>query len=196
MHLARPVLETEPQPRRWTRTEYHTLADMGWFRGQRVELIDGRIMVQSPQNWPHASTTDQVAEVLRDTLGAGYWVRMQLPLDLGEPSEPEPDLSAVVGKRVHYTAHPTTAVLVVEVSDTTLRYDRSQKASLYARAGIDDYWIVNLVDRQLEVRRQPVPDSSQPFGFGYAQETVLTPADFVAPLASPQARIAVADLLP
>jgi Uma2 family endonuclease len=186
----------EPTPRRWTRSEFQQMADLGWFAGQRVELIEGEVMVLSPQKFPHYATCDRVAETLRRELGAGCWVRIQAPLDLGPSSEPEPDVSVVAGSRDDYTDHPTTALLIVEVSDTTLANDRGRKASLYARSNIADYWIVNLVDAQLEVRRNPVADSSQPYGFSYADETVLQPSEFVTPLNAPQARIAVADLLP
>jgi Uma2 family endonuclease len=86
--------------------------------------------------------------------------------------------------------------LIVEVSETTLRYDRYRKASLYARVGIQDYWIVNLVHQQLEVRRRPVPDNSQRYGFAYGDRTILKPNEHVSPLAMPQAKILVADLLP
>lgn len=195
--ITAPSVE-EPASFLFSREQYHQLGELGWFRGRKVELIAGEIVVQSPQNWLHASTTDRSAEVLRRDLGAGFWVRMQLPLDLGaaSPSEPEPDVSVVRGSRGDYTDHPATALLLVEVSDTTLRYDRGPKASLYARAGIGDYWTINLVDRQLEVYRNPVPDQGQDFGFGYAAVAVLGAADFVTPLAAPQVRIAVADLLP
>jgi Uma2 family endonuclease len=152
-------------------------------------------VVLSPQNWPHASTVDRVGEALRRVLGIGFWVRMQFPLNLGT-SDPEPDVSVVVGQREDYSDHPTTAVLIVEVSDSTLAYDRGRKASLYARAGIADYWIVNLVDNQLEVRRDPRPDATQHYGHGYANVTVLVPPAVVNPLALPNASLAVADLLP
>jgi Uma2 family endonuclease len=122
---------------------------------------------------------------------------MQGPLDLGPYSEPEPDVAVVPGPRARYaTQHPRTAVLVVEVSDTTLAYDRTHKASLYAAAGIEDYWIINLVDGQVEVRRDPVPDPIQPHGHTYATLTVLRPPASVAPLAAPGAGLAIADLLP
>jgi Uma2 family endonuclease len=145
---------------------------------------------------PHCISMDQVAEVLRKLFPVGHWVRMQMPLDFGPHSEPQPDVAVVAGERKHFTDHPTTALLVVEVSDTTLTFDRDRKASLYAQAGIADYWIVNLNDRQLEVYRNPVPDPSQPLGWGYADRTVLSAADVVSPLAAPQAQVAVADLLP
>ena len=92
--------------------------------------------------------------------------------------------------------NPTTALLIVEVSETTLAFDRRHKASLYAAAGIADYWIVNLVQRQLEVYRSPVSDAAQLFGFGYSSRTILDAGDAVAPLAAPKANVAVADLLP
>jgi Uma2 family endonuclease len=186
----------EPRTRLWTRAEFYQLADLGFFQGQRAELIEGKIMVLSPQNGPHASTVDRVAEVLRQGLGSGFWVRMQLPLNFTPSSDPEPDVSVVAGQRDDYTDHPTSALLLVEVSDTTLAYDRRDKASLYARAGIGDYWIVNLVDLQLEVLRNPVPDLTQPYGHGYAHSTIHRSTASVTPLATPALLVRVADLLP
>jgi Uma2 family endonuclease len=173
------------------------MGELGWFTGQRVELIDGEIMVLSPQGPFHTTSTDRVRRILEHTLGAGVWVRMQFPVDFGSYSEPEPDVSVVPGSLEDYTtAHPTTALLIVEVSDSTLSYDRNRKASLYARAGIADYWIVNLVDGQLEVRRHPVPHSSKRYGFDYDAVTILHRADIVVPLCRPEVRIPVGDLLP
>jgi Uma2 family endonuclease len=190
-------VEPDPQSRRWTRAEYYQMAELGWFRGQRAELIDGEILVLSPQGPSHSYVTDQASEVIRDSGWTGVWVRMQLPIDLGPYSEPEPDVSVVAGTREDYkTAHPQTALLIIEVSDSTLAYDRGRKASLYALLGIADYWIINLVNDQLEVRRNPVPDASQPFGFAYADVTILTAGAHVVPLAAPTVRIAVADLVP
>jgi Uma2 family endonuclease len=186
----------EPRLRLWTREEFYRMAELGLFDGQRAELIEGEVMVLSPQNWPHASTVDQVAEALRLALPAGFWVRAQLPLSLGMSSDPEPDVSVVPGRRSNYSGHPTSAVLIVEVSDTSLDYDRTRKASLYARAGIRDYWVVNLVDRQVEVYRDPAPDPSQPYGHGYANSTTLAPPAAVSPLAAPAVSLPVADLLP
>jgi Uma2 family endonuclease len=85
--------------------------------------------------------------------------------------------------------------LLVEVSDTTLPYVRDCKGSLYARAGIKDYWIVNVIDQQLEVYRDPQPDPTAQYGHSYTNRTVLRPPDTVIPLALPQTSIAVADLL-
>jgi Uma2 family endonuclease len=197
MVLTTPTPLVEPTQRQWTRDEYYRMGELGWFTGQRVELLDGVIMVLSPQGPSHATSTDRVRRILEHTLGEGVWVRMQLPVDFGSYSEPEPDVSVVTGSLEDYTsAHPTTALLIVEVSDSTLSYDRNRKASLYARAGIADYWIVNLVDGQLEVRRHPVPNSSKRYGFDYDEITILYNADIVLPLCRPQVRISVGKLLP
>jgi Uma2 family endonuclease len=184
------------QERCWSKEEYYRLGELGFFRGQRVELIEGRLMVHSPQNSLHADAVDDVDDVLSGVFRPGYRVRCQLPLDLGLRTEPEPDVAVVPGRRGQYRkAHPTTAVLVVEVSDTTLDYDRGFKASLYAAGKILDYWIVNLVDGQLEVYRQPVPDAAQPFGFRYSSRTDLAAPATAEPLALPGVTIPVADLL-
>jgi Uma2 family endonuclease len=183
--------------RRWTKAEYYRLGELGFFRGQRVELIEGRLMVQSPQNSPHATALLQVAGLLQGLVGPGHHVRPQFPLDLGPSSEPEPDIAVVAGNVQQFrNAHPTSAVLLVEVSDSRVSYDRRRKGSLYARAGIADYWIVNLVRRRLEVYRDPVADATHPYGHRYSTRTDLTPPATVSPLAFPQLTLAVADLLP
>jgi Uma2 family endonuclease len=180
----------------WTKDEYYRLGELGFFRGQKVELIEGTLMVQSPQKPPHSNVVDVVAELLRDAFGKGYRVRCQLPVDLGQTSEPEPDVLVVPGTRQQYrNSHPTSAVLIVEVSDTTLSYDRGRKGSLYARAGVSDYWVVNLKDRRVEVYRDPVPDPAHHYGHRYANRTDLVPPATVSPLALPGASIPVADLL-
>jgi Uma2 family endonuclease len=185
-----------PRPRRWSKQEYHRLGELGFFRGQRVELLGGRIVVLSPQSPEHAFAVDRVTQLLHAHFGQGYWVRMQLPLDLGRTTEPEPDVSVVLGDPAQFrSAHPTGAVLIVEVSDSSLSYDRRRKGSLYARAGIADYWIVNLRHRHLEVYRDPVPDAAQRYGHRYSSRTDLTPPATATPLALPQAAVAVADLL-
>ena len=164
------------------------MAELGWFRDQRAELVEGEIVVLSPQKFGHGAATDRVTELLRDAMGKKFWVRMQLPVDLGAVSEPEPDVSVVPGKREDYTAHPTTAALLVEVSDTTLAYDRKKKAAIYAKAGIADYWIVDLVHRTLEVRRRPS-------GEEYEEVAVLKHGDTISPLAMPETVIEVGRLI-
>jgi Uma2 family endonuclease len=192
------VATAKPRARLWTLDEYYRLADLGLFRNQHVEMIEGRIIQMPVQKNIHAISLGLSGDVLRVVFGPGHWVRLQMPLHLSRRSAPEPDLAAVIGTPRDYltTDHPRTALLVVEISDTTLSYDRNRKASLYARAGIADYWIVNLVDRQLEIRRNPIPDPTARYRFRYADVTVLSPADQATPLAAPHARITVADLLP
>lgn len=187
----------EPVLRRWTREEFHRMADIGFFQGQRAELIEGEIMVLSPQKADHWTTTDRVADCLRQAFGTGFHVRMQGPLELGPHSEPEPDIAVVAGKREDFVKqHPRTALLVVEVSDSTLFSDRTRKASLYARAGIAEYWIVNLVDDQVEVRRGPRTDPAQIYGHGYQDLTILSRSDSVWPLALPNVAIPVGEFFP
>jgi Uma2 family endonuclease len=185
-----------PRTRRWTKAEYYRLGELGFFDGQRVELLEGQIVVLSPQKPPHWSTVDRVTKILDRVFGAGFQVRMQGPVDFGQTTEPEPDVCVVTGSPGDYThTHPTSALLIVEVSDSRVSYDRRRKGSLYARAGLADYWIVNLVRRRLEVYRVPVPDATQRYGHRYSARTDLTPPASVSPLALPQATIAVADLL-
>jgi Uma2 family endonuclease len=185
----------EPQVRQWTRAEFYRLAELGFLQGQRAELIEGTIMVLSPQNWPHASTVDRVAEVLRQALPAGFWIRTQLPLNLNQTNELEPDISVVLGKRDDYRDHPTSAALIVEVSDSTLTYDRGPKASLYARAGLADYWIVDIAGKRLEVRRAPASDATQVFGYGYTSVVALIAPATISPLAASRVQLAVTDLI-
>jgi Uma2 family endonuclease len=115
---------------------------------------------------------------------------------LDDESEPEPDVALVPGRvRDYHREHPARPVLVVEVAESSLLLDRRHKGSLYARARLSDYWIVNLVDRVLEVYREPVADPESVFGWRYASRQVLRAEAFVTPLAAPSVRIAVSDLL-
>jgi len=188
----------EPTPRLWTREEYYKMADAGVFRpGERVELIGGQIVAMSPQNSPHATCLILISDVLRALFSSGYVIRMHLPLDLSPSSQPEPDLAVVSGSARDYAkAHPTTALLVVEVAESTVRFDRGEKASLYASAGISEYWVVNLRTQQLEVYRDPVPMTGEPYGYGYRTSSQFVAGDTVTPLANPHGVIQVADLLP
>jgi len=187
-----------PRPRLWTREEYYKMAEAGVFRpSERVELIGGRIVTMSPQNSPHATALTLAHEELQTLFSTGYVVRMQLPLDLSPSSQPEPDLAVVHGRTRDYArAHPTTALLVVEISESTLSFDQGEKASLYASASIPEYWIVNLLDRRLEAHRDPVPVPGQLYGYGYRTCAHYFATDEVTPLAAPQGAIKVADLLP
>jgi Uma2 family endonuclease len=183
--------------RRWRRAEYDRLVDLGIFVGERLELLDGMLVVKEPQGSPHAALVGQIGQVLRLAFGEGWHPRLQAPLALDEESEPEPDVAVVAGTyRDYVNAHPSTAALVVEVADSSLRLDRRLKAGLYARAGLAEYWIVNLVDGALEVHRSPQPVADAAHGWAYRSVDTLRPPATVTPLAVPGARIPVADLLP
>ena len=186
----------QPRVHRFSKVEYHQMHDLGFFIDQKVELLDGEIIDMPVPGHPHCVSTDKATDLFKALFAGTYWVRSEKPLNLKPHSEPMPNVAVVPGARDTHKATPTAAVLVVEVSDTTLSEDRGRKASLYAASGIDDYWIVNLPDRQLEVHRKPVPDANETFGFRFDKVTVQGPRDIVSPLALPAARILVSDLLP
>jgi len=184
--------------RRWTRKEYQRLAELEIIRhDEPLELIGGQLIVAEPKGRPHATAVELTAEVLRAAFGSGWAVRAQNPMALDDESEPEPDVIVVPGTlRDYLDAHPSSAALVIEVAETTLAFDRREKASLYAHAGVADYWIVNLVDLRLEVHRRPVADPSAEFGWAYADVTALPLHASVSPLARPDAAVLVSDLFP
>lgn len=184
--------------RRWTRAEYDRLIEKGFFEPEeKLELIDGELFVREPQGSRHYTAVLLVADALRSAFGPGWLVRGQGPVALDDASEPEPDVSVVPGSPRDYVAdHPTRPVLVVEVAESSLFFDRRRKASLYARADIADYWLLNLVHRVVAVYREPVPFASAPYGWHYRSVTTVKPPATVSPLAAPSARIPVTDLLP
>jgi Uma2 family endonuclease len=192
--MAAPPIRTK----RWTRIEYDRLIECGFFQpGDRIELIGGELIVAEPKGTGHSTAVGLVEDILRAIFGPGWVVRGQDPIAPDDESEPEPDVAVVPGARRDYRdAHPTRPVLVVEVAESSLSFDREWKGSLYARAGIQDYWILNLVDRVLEVYREPVPDPSAYLGWRYALVEVHGPGATVTPLAAPASCVLVADLLP
>jgi Uma2 family endonuclease len=194
VNMKAPVLPLWRMPRE----RYDRLIQAGLFDpDDRVELLDGLLVVREPQGSRHATVVSLVAATLEKAFGRGYHVREEKPIALDDRSEPEPDVVVVPGEiRDYLAAHPSTPVLVVEVADTSLQLDRFRKGSLYARAGIADYWIVNLIDRVLEVYREPARRSSTRGAFRYETARVLRPTEVVVPLAAPRARIRVAALLP
>jgi Uma2 family endonuclease len=193
------VVEHVPgQPARpfaFTCKEYYALADAGFFRGQRVQLIRGVITLEPPMNPPHATALTKILMVAVRLFAVGHAIRIQLPLDLGQTVQPQPDVAIVSGSADDYAqAHPTTAVLVVEVADTTLTDDLTTQAELYATAAIQEYWVIDLPNRRLHVLRDPAPVAAG--GTAYHTQRTYGPADTVAPLAAPNSPITVSDLLP
>jgi Uma2 family endonuclease len=186
-----PRLET----RRFTRLEYDRLIEQGFFdEDERIELLDGELVVREPQGSRHAVTVELVREALQHAFGKGYHIRGHSPVALDDVSEPEPDIAVVRGRLRDYAAeHPTSPVLVVEVADSSLGKDRVRKATLYARAGLADYWIVNLNERVLEVYREPARMAGR---WKYRSVSLLRPPATIVPLAAPGRRVRVAALLP
>jgi len=161
-----------------------------------VELLDGLLVVREPQGSRHAVVVGLVRAALEPVFGPSHHVREEKPVALDDLSEPEPDLVVVRGRlRDYLEEHPSSPVLIVEVADTSVALDRLRKGGLYARAGIPDYWIVNLQDDLLEVYRQPARAPARPYGWEYKSVRLLRKAATVSPLARPRARIRVADLL-
>jgi Uma2 family endonuclease len=182
----------------WTRVEYERLVDLGAFGpDDRLELLGGQLVVREPQGRPHATGIRLVARALRAAFGPHWNIEAQLPVALDEESEPEPDIAVVTGgPRDYIASHPSRPALVVEVALASLALDRGEKASLHARAGVTDYWIVNLFDNVLEVYREPVADPQRAYGWRYSSTATLRRGDSVTPLALPDSGIPIADLLP
>lgn len=187
----------EPSPRLFTREEYYNMAELGWFGDTRVELIEGEIVEVSPPLGFHSNTVTILHFLFVTRLPMGFVVRSQQPMLLGLSSNPEPDVAIVKGVFADFKdRHPSHAELVIEVCESTLRSDRTRKASLYARAGIQEYWIVNLIDRCVEVYRDPVEKHGYFFGYDYATKSIHREGDEISPLFLPTLRIAVKEVLP
>ncbi len=195
--MATPVAQL-PRVRRWTRVEYERLIELGVFRAdERLELLDGQLVVREPQGSRHAGTIRRVIAVLRRALGDAWQVDSQLPIALDADSEPAPDISVIpYDPGAYLDAHPSRAVLIVEIAESSYRVDREHKASLYARAGILDYWIIDVVHNVVEVYRDPAATPDALYGWAYRNVAPLRPPAMVAPLVEPARSIPIADLLP
>lgn len=192
---APPPTATGPRPWRWTREQYVRLSDLGFFGDARVELIRGEVIEMPRPSWPHVRGVLKTTEAVRRAFAGIGWVNAQNPLPTAD-SDPQPDVAAYPGRVEDYSDHPTNALLVVEVASSTLAYDTTTKAELYAEAGHPEYWVVDVENGRLLVFRDPQP---LPAGLGataYRTRFTLGPADTVSPLAAPSASVAVADLLP
>lgn len=131
------------------------MAQLGFFHGERVELIRGTVVAMSPIGPPHASVVDQLTVAFVRALDPRARVRVQQPFLAHDESEPEPDI-AVVPEGRYADAHPDRAFLLVEVAESSLSYDREVKAALYAASSVDEYWIVDVATHAIEVYSQPV----------------------------------------
>jgi len=188
-----------PRLRQFTLDEYHHLIDIGFFHpDERLELINGYLVMMSPLNPPHAATTTLLMSAFYEQISGQCNIRIQQPIILrGPKSEPEPDI-VLAKRRADFYArqHPQTEdiLLVVEVSDATLRYDRTTKKRDYAATGITEYWIINLVNERIEVYRDP--DSSVAGKADYNTKLTFTRGQMLAPLEFPDCQIEVSEVLP
>ena len=154
-----------------------------------IELLDGLLLVKEPQHSPHRTAVLLVAKALERAFGDGWFVQTQSPIILDDRSEPEPDVCVVRGSpRDYVLSHPTRPALIVEVAQSGLRIARGRKAATYARGGIADYWIVNLVERVLEVHREPARPGPALRHWGYTAIETLGGDATITPLAAPAAR--------
>ena len=186
----------EPTPNRvlWTRAQCEAIRDVGILTG-RYELIEGEVISKMGQKPSHRLAVVLLNVWLSAVFGALH-VQTQATIDIGDAdpdhNEPEPDAAVTVEPNTAYADRhpgPTDILLLAEVSDTTLRFDRTTKAMLYARAGIREYWIVNIAGRQVMVHRQPTSD-------GYANITAYGTDEMIATLVRPDRGVLVSELLP
>lgn len=191
------ILPKPPQPFRWNIAQYRELYKTGLFCNMKTMLIRGEVYAMTMPLPPHDTAMGLTDLWLRKVFSNGCHVRCQMGFDIGLDNDPGPDFAVVSGSVRDYSKKtPTSALLIVEVSDSTLTLDMTTKAELYATAGVPEYWIVDLVNNQLLVYRDPVP---LPVGLGataYRSYRAYGPDETVAPLAAPTSIVKVADLLP
>lgn len=163
--------------------EYAEMARQGFFEGERVELIEGRILKMSPHSPQHRYAIAFLNNFFVKTFGDTHLVQVQLPLSVGSRSEPEPDFSFVtVAQAKEAKRHPTCPDLVIEIAVSSLLFDSTEKAGLYASAKIPEYWILNLEGDCLEVYREPKESSAAPSGWVYGQKQTLVAGEEVTPV--------------
>jgi len=186
------VMQTEPIRRPFTVEEYDRMIEVGILgKEDHVELIDGEIVEMSPIGLRHAACVDRATMLLAPALVGKAIVRTQGPIRLSDFSKPQPDLILLEPRKDYYAAAaPITrnALLVIEVSDTSIRYDRGPKLKVYARAGVSEVWIEDLTTDTLWVFREPSRAA-------YKVQLTLRAGDALAPLAFPALRVAVSELL-
>jgi Uma2 family endonuclease len=179
-----------PSRYKFTPEQFHRMGELGLFDdGNRYELLEGEIYAMPQERSEHSVHKVYTARSLyRLPLSDSWHIRVGSPLLIGN-SEPIPDVAIVAGSPNDYwEKHPTTALLIIEISKTTLEFDREKKLPLYARAGVPECWILNLQERVLEVYREPS-------GTRYKAVRYYTPDETIRPLFAPELEIPVASFL-
>jgi Uma2 family endonuclease len=197
MAVLKPIqsLSLEPNTlKRWTVQDYHRMSELGILDPtERTELIAGQILCMAAKGTPHVLALRLLSTTLDALLvNQPFFVSTQDPIQLDDFSEPEPDLAIVQGTVLDYADHhprPSEIALIVEVADSTLRQDCEIKDKLYAQAGITDYWVLDLKNRQLHIFRNPTPT-------GYTSHLILTEPNQITPLAFPHITLTLIDMLP
>jgi Uma2 family endonuclease len=198
------ALQTTLAP--WSVEDYHRMIAAGILDDRAVELLEGQIYAMVPEGPEHTYSEQTLADRFRQLLRDRACIREDKPITLLDTdSEPEPDLAIARGTPLDYVRrHPnaTDLLLIVEIANTTLRTDLTRKRDLYARAGIPEYWVVDLQNRRLEVFRHPdgttygdrhtITTSTSDSNSDSSRETDRA----IAPLAFPDIAIALADILP
>ena len=187
------VTDYVPNKRKFTVTEYYRMAEVGILRpDERVELIEGEIIVMAPIGPEHSGSVNISTEVFPLFAPGRYLVQIQNPLHLDDGSEPQPDVALLRLRSDRYTrSHPTPAdvLLIIEISDSSLEYDRDVKAHIYGRNDILETWVKNLPEDCIERFTEPGPE-------GYAQHTIHHRGETLTPVSLPDLEFPVADLLP
>ena len=189
--------DSRQKPFRWTIAQYRELGKLDVFHDLKTMLLDGEIYAMVMPSPPHDTALGLTENWLRSVFATGYHIRCQMGFDIGTHNDPGPDLAIVPGTiRDYSTRTPTTAVLVVEIAESSLFLDTTTKAELYATAGVPDYWVIDLENRELVIFRDPEP---LPEGLGataYRTRSTLGPDDSISPLAAPSFSVKISDLLP
>jgi Uma2 family endonuclease len=185
------VAIVERARRLFTVKEYHQMAESGIIKPtERVELIRGEIVKMSPIGHRHAAFVNNLNQLLVLRLAGRAIVSVQNPVVVADDSEPQPDLTLLRRRDVPYKdaeAVAADALLLIEVAEHSLRYDRTVKLRLYAETGIPDYWVVDCAAESIEVHRAPAPE-------GHREVTRVSADASVAPLAFPDVVLAVAEI--
>ncbi|MBH8554599.1 Uma2 family endonuclease [Nostocaceae cyanobacterium CENA357] len=185
--------DTTLKLRLWTVEEYHRMAEAGIFSAEeRVELLEGKIIWMIAKGTAHRSAVGRTDRLLQNSLRNRALICVQDPVNLNEWSEPEPDIAVVKVDPLDYADHhptPTEVYLIIEVADSSLKLDCETKGKVYSKAGIVDYWVLDVVSRQLYVFREPTQD-------GYHSQIVLKEDATISPLEFPDLQIVVLEMLP
>lgn len=185
--------DTSLNLRLWTVAEYHRMAKTGILdEDERVELLEGKIIWKSAKGTAHCSAVGRIGKLLHNCLGNQASISIQEPIKLNQRSEPEPDVAVLQIDPLDYADHhptPSEVYLIIEVADSSLKFDCETKGKAYAQAGIADYWVLDVVNRQLYVFREPNEE-------GYQSKVILGEDARISPLQFAELQIVVLEMLP